>query len=131
LTNAGRQPEEIVIVVDVEAGRRVAINPNEVSQAILDPAADPGYADMADIMLAAYAPRSTDRDLSPHFLDLDLLTVPDLRQIPGGSLNVIFTLGFPTSDTDYNTSYDDNYTITGVDISSRWWKLYFSVAEPT
>lgn len=129
LTNAGRAPEDIVIILDVEGGQRVAVNPNEVSQAVLDPASDPDYADVADILLAEYATRSTMRDLGRHFLDLDLLSVPDLRQVPASSIEAIFTLGFPTSDTDYDTSFDEDYNITGVDIVSRWWKLYFVQAE--
>jgi len=131
LTNAGRRPEDIVIVLDVEDSRRVAVNPNEVSQAVLDAASDPGHSDLADMLLAEYAPRSTGRDLRPHFLDLDLLSIPDLRQTPAASLDVIFTLGFPTSDTDYDTSFDDDYNVTGIDIVSRWWKLYFRQDQPT
>lgn len=129
LTNAGRCPGDIVMILDVENGRRVAINPNEVSQAVLDPAADPGYGDVADLLLAEYAPRGTERDLAPHFLQMDLLSVPDLRAMPASSIDAIFTLGFPTSDTDYDTSYDEDYNVTGVDIVSRWWKLYFRQVE--
>ncbi|MDR6852673.1 hypothetical protein J2Y54_002193 [Sphingomonas sp. BE123] len=129
LTNAGRGPGDIVMIIDVEGGRRVAINPNEVSQAVLDPAVDPDYADVADILLAEYAPHSAERDLAPHFLQMDLLNVPDLRAVPAGSIDAIFTLGFPTSDTDYETSYDEDYSVTGVDIVSRWWKLYFRQDE--
>ena len=131
LKNAKRDPQDIVIVIDVEDGRRVAINPNEVSQAVLDPISDPNYSDIADVMLAEYATQTTGRDLAPYFLDLDLLEVPDLRSMPSGSIDAIFTLGFPTSDADYVTSYDDDYNITGVDIISRWWKLYFREDEPT
>jgi hypothetical protein len=125
LKNAKRNPEDIVIVLDVEDQRRVAINPNEVSQAVPDPISDPDYSDIADVMLAEYATHSTGRDLTPYFLDLDLLEVPDLRSMPAESIDAIFTLGFPTSDADYITNYDDDYNITGVDIISRWWKLYF------
>ena len=64
LTNAGRSPRDIVMILDVESGRRVAINPNEVSQAVLDPAVDPDYSDLADILLAEYAPRSAEQ-ISP------------------------------------------------------------------
>lgn len=117
------------MILDVESGRRVAINPNEVSQAVLDPADDPDYADVADILLAEYAPQSPERDLAPHFLQMDLLNVPDLRAVPASSVDAIFTLGFPTSDTDYDTTYDQDYNVTGVDIASRWWKLYFRQDE--
>ena len=60
---------------------------------------------------------------------MDLLSEPDLRAVPANSIDAIFTLGFPTSDTDYDTSYDENYNVTGVDIVSRWWKLYFCQVE--
>lgn len=131
LTNAARAPQDIVIILDIEDGRRVAINPNEVSQAILDSTVDPNYADMADILLAEYAPQSAARDLAPHFLQMDILEVPDLRAVPADSIDAIFSLGFPTSDTDYDTSYDEDYNVTGVDIVSRWWKLYFRQDEST
>lgn len=131
LKNAKRNPADIVIVLDVEDQRRMAINPNEVSQAVLDPISDPDYSDMADVMLAEYATRSTGRDLAPYFLDLDLLEVPDLRSMSSSSIDAIFTLGFPTSDADYITNYDDDYNITGVDIVSKWWKLYFKEDTPT
>lgn len=129
LTNARRGPEDIVLILDVEGGRRVAINPNEVSQTVLHSEADPDFADLADIMLAEFAPRSTEGDLAPHFLQMDLLSVPDLRSAPADSIDAIFALGFPTGDTDYNTSYDEEYNVTGVDIVSRWWKLYFRQVE--
>jgi len=125
LTNHGRRPEDIVIVLDVGNGQRVAINPNEVGQAVLGPEADVDDAYLADMLIAEYAPRSTERDLSPHFLQMDLLNVPDLRAMVASSIDAIFTLGFPTSDTDYSTFYDDDFNVTGVDIVSRWWKLYF------
>lgn len=131
LTNAARAPQDIAIILDVEDGRRVAINPNEVSQAVFDSTVDLRYADLADILLAEFAPQSVARDLAPYFLQMDLLKVPDLRAVPADSIDAIFTLGFPTSDTDYDTSYDEDYNITGVDIVSRWWKLYFRQDEST
>ena len=131
LTNARRRPDEIVIVLDGEGGRRVGMNPNEVSQAVLHPSSDPAFADLADIMLAEYSPNQPDRDLAPHFLPLDLAATPDLQSAPSDSVDAIFTIGYPTSDTSYETRFDEEWTVVGVDIISHWWKLYLRQVAPS
>jgi hypothetical protein len=131
LTNAARQPDEIVIVLDGKDGPRMGMNPSEVSQAVSDPSSDPALADLADIMLAEYSSNQPDRDLAPHFLPLNLATTPDLRSVPSASADAIFTIGYPTSDTSYDTRFDEEWTVIGVDIVSHWWKLYLRQAAPT
>jgi len=131
LTNAGRRPDEIVIVLDGESGRRVGLNPNEVIQAVMDPVSDPALADLADIMLAEYSSNQPGRDLAPHFLKLDLAATPDLRSAPSEMIDAIFTIGYPTGDTSYNSHFDEEWNVIGVDIVSRWRKLYFRQAPAT
>ena len=131
LTNAGRRPDEIVMVVDDPGDRRVGINPDEVSQVVLDPSSDPAYADLADIMIAEYTTARPERDLAGRFLNFDLSAAPDLRAVPPGSVDATFCIGYPTSDTSYNPRHDEDWNLTGVDIVSRWSKLYLKKAEPT
>ncbi|MFZ5794670.1 MAG: hypothetical protein ACOY4B_09425 [Pseudomonadota bacterium] len=131
LTNANRTSDQIMIIVDDGQGRRVGINPNEVSQATLDPSSDPNYADLADIMIAEYAPRHPDRDISSHFLSLDLASACDLRSVDPASVDAIFSIGYPTGDTSYDTTFDDEWRLLGIDVVSRWWKLYFKTATRT
>src|SRR3546814_386038 len=66
LTNANRTSDQIMIVVDDGQGRRVGINPNEVSQAALDPSSDPIYADLADIMIRSEEHASELQSLMRH-----------------------------------------------------------------
>lgn len=131
LTNARRRPDEIVLVLDGEDGRRVALSPNEVSQTVLDPSSDSGLADLVDVMLAEYSSNRPGRDLAPHFLPLDLKATPDLQSVPPASVDAIFTIAYPTSDTTYDTHFDEDWTIVGVDIISRWWELNLQHAAPT
>lgn len=128
LVNANRQADEIVLVVDDESGRRVGINPNEVSQAILDPLSDAALTDVADVMIAEYSTTSG-RDISRHFLALDLDAMPDLRSVPSSSVDGIFSIGYPSIDTSYETSFDKDWNVVGVDVVSRWWKLYFKQTQ--
>lgn len=131
LTNAGRRPDDIVIVVDDPGDRRVGINPDEVSQVVLDVAADPVYADLADIMIAEYSTVRPDRNLDARFLKFDVSASPDLRAVAAAAVDAIFCIGYPTSDTSYEPRHDEDWNLTGVDIVSRWSKLYLKVAEPT
>jgi hypothetical protein len=130
LVNAQRRPEDIVIVIDAEDDRAVGVNPNQVSQVVLDPSSDPAFVHLADILLAEYAPNPGGRDLSPHFLPLDLTATSDLRTIPADSIMAIFTIGYPTSDTDYDPSVDAAGNFLGLSIVSRWTKLYFRPVTP-
>jgi len=131
LANAKRTSDQIILVVDEAHGRRVGINPNEVSRGVLDPSSDPAYADLADIMIAEYSPRNPGRDLAPHFLSFDLESARDLRTVDPASVDAIFSIGYPTGDTSYDTTFDDDWQLLGVDVVSRWWKLYFKPATPT
>ncbi|MFB0872680.1 MULTISPECIES: hypothetical protein [unclassified Sphingobium] len=131
LTNAKRTSDQIILVVEEANGRRVGINPNEVSQGVLDPSSDPAYADLADIMIAEYSPRNLGRDLAPHFLSFDLESARDLRTVDPALVDAIFSIGYPAVDTSYDTTFDDNWQLLGVDVVSRWWKLYFKPAAPT
>ncbi len=131
LTNAKRRPDEIVIVVDGEAGRRVGLNPNEVIQAVMDPSSDPALADLADIMLAEYSVKQPGRNLAQHFLSLDMAATPDLPAVRPEMIDAIFTIGYPTGDTSYDSNFDEEWNVTGVDIVSRWRTLSFRQAPAT
>lgn len=119
------------MIVDDAKGGRVGNNPNEVSQASLHPSSDPIYSDLADIMFAEYATRQPGRDIAAHFLSFDLASAPDLRSVEADSVDAIFSIGYPTADTSYDTSFDEDWRLLGFDVVSRWWKLYFKPAAPT
>ena len=130
LINAKRRPDEVVIVVEKIEGGCVGINPNQVSQVVLDPSMDPSFEHLADIMLAEYISNPEGRDLGPYFLPLDLEAVPDLRSVSSETVMAIFSIAYPTSDTDYDPSMDADGNLLGLHIVSRWNKLYFERAEP-
>ncbi|WP_340316142.1 hypothetical protein [Rhizorhabdus argentea] len=130
LVNAKRRPDEVVIVVENIEGGSVGINPNQVSQVVLDPAMDPSLEHLADIMLAEYSSNPEGRDLNPYFLPLDLEAIPDLRSVPSETIMAIFSIAYPTSDTDYDPEMDADGNFCGLHIVSRWKKLYFKCAEP-
>jgi len=130
LVNAQRQPDEIVIVVEKIEGGSVGINPNQVSQVVLDPSMDPSFEHLADIMLAEYVSNPQGRDLSSYFLPLDLTAIADLRSVPSETVMTIFSIAYPTSHTDYDPRMDEDGNFVGLHIVSRWNKLYFERAEP-
>ncbi len=129
LTNADRKPEEIVIILD-EAGKRVVgLTPDEVAQTILDSDSDSDFSDLADILIAEYRPRPGGRDLAPHFYPLDLDTTPDLDMVGEGAADPVFAIGFPSADSSYEPTYDEESGLTGAEIVSRWVKLYLKRAH--
>ncbi|KZC75984.1 hypothetical protein AYR46_20140 [Sphingobium yanoikuyae] len=131
LTNAERTSNEIIIVVDGNDGRRVGINPNEVSQAVLDPSCDAAYSDLADLLIAEYSTRRPERPIEAHFLSYDLTTAADLQTVDPSAIDAIFSIGYPTVDTSYEPEFDDDWCLVGVDVVSRWWKLYLKLAVAT
>ncbi|RIV82264.1 hypothetical protein D2V07_18175 [Aurantiacibacter zhengii] len=130
LVNAKRRPDEVVIIVEKIDGGSVGINPNQVSQVVLDPSMDLSFEHLADIMLAEYISNPQGRDLAPFFLPLDLMAIRDLRSVPSETFMAIFSIAYPTSDTDYDPKMDADGNLSGLDIVSRWNKLYLKCTEP-
>lgn len=124
VTNAGRKPEEIVIVADKSDGRSVGINPNEAAQGRLDPSDDISLADVADILIAEFPAQMPDGNLAANFLRFDISEAPDLRSVPQDYVSAIFAIGYPTADTSYDSEFDDDGNIVSVDIMKHWVLLY-------
>lgn len=131
LVNAGRKPEDIIILLDGANKRFVGLTPNEVAQTILDPSSDPDFGDLADILIAEYRPRPSARDIARHFYPLDLNGMPDLNVSDYGSDDPVFAIGFPLAASTYEPTYDEDSELTGADVVSRWVKLYLKPAPVT
>lgn len=131
LTNAGREPQEIVTILEDAGAKRVGLSPDEVTQILPAEESDRAFDDATDILMAEYRAKPAGRDPSPHFLSLDLEHTPDLRAVPPGSVDVMFAIGYPSADESYEPSHDDEYNVVGADIVSRWVKLYLAQVPRT
>lgn len=127
LTNQGREGDDIVLILDDPDGRKVALTPNEVTRAICSV---PAQKNLEDIFLAEYHSARNGRNLTPQFFALNLDTTADLRSIPASNVVLIFAIGYPTQFSSLEMRIDPDSYPTGLDIISRWCKLYLTFAEP-
>lgn len=128
LVNQGRDPQDIVLIVDEQDGRKVALTPNEVSRVVLPV---PEQANLEDIFLAEYHSVRHGRNIEPQFLSLDLEDIADLRSTLPNSVVLIFSIGYPTQFSSFEMTIDADNCATGIDVISRWCKLYLESTEPS
>jgi hypothetical protein len=126
LVNQGRDPKDVVLIVDEENGRKVALSPNEASRIILHV---PEQANLEDIFLFEYQSFRDGRSLEPQFFQLNLDTAPDLRSVPRDKIALIFAIGYPTRFSSFETMIDEGEGAIGLDVVSRWCKLYLEMVE--
>lgn len=131
VTNAGRKPEEIVIVADKSDGRPVGINPDEAAQGRLDPSEGMSLADVADVLIAEFPATMPDGNLASNFLRFDIAEAPDLRSVSEDEVSAIFAIGYPTADTFYDSEVDDDGNVISVDILKQWVLLYLRREAPS
>ncbi len=131
LINAGREANEIVAIVDGEGDRAIGVTPRKVSQAYLEASSDPEMADAADLLVAEFTPVDGTRDLSRNFIRMDLATIPDLTSVDPATIDAVFCIGYPTGVVAYEPFFDHDWNLLGVDIRSRWVKLYLDRAPRT
>lgn len=120
LANTGRSPEEMVVILESDEGR-IALSPSEVVQIL---GFESTSKDVGDIVLAEYRSEQRGAQLSPHFYNLDIEGAADLRRVPKDNVQVIFTVGYPSRFTDYDTVISEAGDITGANLVSRWAKIY-------
>lgn len=126
LTTQGRDPQEVVLIVDEPDGRKVALTPNEASRAVLKL---PEQANLADIFLAEYASERNSRNLASQFFALNIDATRDLRSVSPEKVVLIFSIGYPTRFSSFETSFDEEESsVKGLDVTSRWVKLYLQPA---
>ncbi len=129
IVNPGRDPAEIVLIVDEVDGRKTALTPNEATRVTLGL---PELANLEDILLTEYASERNGRNLNPQFFELDLDSTADLRNVSPEKVNLIFAIGYPTRFSSFDTKIDEiDGSATGLDIVSRWAKLYLELATPS
>lgn len=123
---AARDPQDIMLIIE-EAGRKVGLGPNEVTRANF---AAPEQRDLEDIFLAEYRSVPDGRNLDPHFLRFDLDELPDLRSVPADRIVLTFAIGYPTRFSSFETTFDAEDMPVGLDVVSRWCKLYLEPRAP-
>jgi len=128
LVNQSRAAQDVVLILDDLNEGKVALTPNEVTQVIFPV---PEHKNLEDISLVEYHSKRNNRNLDPHFFQLDLNHTADLRSVPPEMVLLIFSIGYPTRFSSFDTSYDDEYNTTGYEIISRWCKVYLTKTEPT
>lgn len=126
LVNQGRDPDDIVLIFEENDGRKVALAPNEATRVIIP---IPEQRNLEDIFIAEFHSARGDRNLEPQFLRLDLDTTADMRSVPQEKILLVFAIGYPTRFSSFETKVDADDAATGVDVISRWCKLYLVPAE--
>lgn len=128
LVSQGRDPKDIVLILDEPDGRKVALTPNEANRVIFPV---PEQSNLEDIFIAEYHSGRNGRNLEPHFLSLDLSATVGMRSVPPEAIVLIFAIGYPTRFSSFETAVDADDGVTGLDVVSRWCKLYLETAEPS
>jgi len=129
LENQGRDPQDVVLIVDELDGCKVALSPNGATRVIYHA---PAPANLSDIFLAEYTSERTGRNIDSQFLRFDLDAVADLRTVAAEAIVLIFAIGYPTRFSSFETKLDqDDGSATGLDVISRWTKLYLEPAAPS
>lgn len=128
LVNQGRDPKDIVLILDESDGRKVALTPNEANRVVF-PA--PTESNLEDIFIAEYHSARNGRNLESQFFSFDLGTTSDLRSVPPEAIVLIFAIGYPTRFSSFETTLAADDSVTGLDVISRWCKLYLEIAEPS
>lgn len=130
LVNHGRTPDEIIFVAeDGKTSKQTGLSPDGVVRVIPASGSDNQFADAADVLLAEYSTERPGHDLARHFLSLDLANTPDLDKIPNPG--VMFAIGYPAEEIDYDPRYDDDGNHLETSIKSKWVKIYLKPAAPT
>jgi hypothetical protein len=93
LVNQGRDPADVLLIIDEPDGSKVALTPDQASRAIVPL---PELASLEDIVLAEYASERSGRNIKPQFLQLDLDSTADLRHVRPEEVLLIFAVGYPT-----------------------------------
>jgi len=128
LVNLGRSPQDVVLILDDPDGRKVALTPNETIRAIFP---IPEQVNLEDIFLAEYHSTRNGRNLDPQFFTLDLEAMVDLQSVPPKKVVLVFAIGYPTRFSSFETTIDADDCPTGLDVISRWCKLYLEPTEPS
>lgn len=129
LVNQGRDPQDVALIVDEMDGRKVALSPNGATRIIYH---QPAQANLSDIFLAEYASERNGRNIDSQFLRFDLDAVQDLRTVAADKIVLIFAIGYPTRFSSFETKLDqDDGSATGLDVISRWTKLYLEPTVPS
>ena len=122
-----RQANEIMIILNDEGDKKVGLTPNGVTKIVFH---DAEAQNLKDIALVEYASDREGRDVSRHFYRLDLDANCDLNSIPPERIVLIFSIGYPSAFSSFETTFTAEYEATGLDITSRWCKLYMERAQP-
>lgn len=129
IVNQSRDPKDVALVIEETDGRKVALGPNEFSRVIANV---PQQSKLEDIFLAEYESERNGRKIEAQFLQLDLDTIADLRIVAEEQVVLIFAIGYPSRFSSFETSIDEvDGSATGLDVISRWVKLYLELAEPS
>jgi hypothetical protein len=91
LVNLGRDPQDVVLILDEPDGRKIALTPNEITRAIFPL---PEQRNLEDIFLAEYHSARDGRNLEPQFLRLDLDTTADLQSVSPEKVVLVFAIGY-------------------------------------
>jgi hypothetical protein len=118
------KPEEFVLIIDGQDGRKVGVTPNNVTRVTFE---HEGHQNLSDIFIAGFDDMRGDRDLRAHFLQIDLSKT--LSSVPAEQVRAIFAIGFPTSERDADLTYDEEDILTGIYMKVRWIKLYLELAD--
>ncbi|WP_155413286.1 hypothetical protein [Rhodopseudomonas palustris] len=118
-----------MLIVDNSDGRKVALTPNETNFVEI---MSPEQATLSDIFIAEYASIRNGRDVQSQFLSLDLNAMSNLREIPPEQIVIIFAIGYPSRFSSFEPRLDDEEGLPkGLDIVSRWVKLYLEQTAPS
>lgn len=119
-----RQPSDAALVIREGLGH-VGLTPDETISAY-PPDTDKIFH---DFMLLRYASNRENRFVDDHFLEVDWETNPDLGTYR--DVLAIFAIGYLTENTDYSPEFDEDGGPTGLEIVSRWTRLYLERREAT
>lgn len=117
-------PEQFAVVQEAPDGKKVGLSPTTVSQPKVE---EPEYANLEDLILLEYENTRGPHDLRRLFLDLDIAT--PLKAVARNSIKTIFAIGYPTTAGEFSIKYDQDFNVTQMDMTLRWVKIYFDLAE--
>lgn len=126
LENHFRNPQEIILIVNGEDGRKKGLTPNGSGR--INPITDE-TKNLDDLLIAYYQPDRPGLDMATNFLRMDLDNTPHLGEIEDAEIFLIFAIGYPTKSSDYEAAYDEAGNLLNVEVVSRWSKVFLERAS--
>jgi hypothetical protein len=109
--------EFCIIVDDEDTSGKVAVTPNEATSISYGSVE---FRFFEDVQFVHYEESRNGRNLSRHFVDLDLEALPDLRAVTKERLVAIFSIGYPSAWASYDFVLDDDAVPQHMEVTHRF-----------